>query len=92
MGLPEFLLGTLSFGDVADRAHYQGAFLGLEGAQTDLDRKLGAIPAQAVEFRAGAHWTHLWMGQEAAAVIEVLLAIAFRDQHHDCGAAPAKSR
>ena len=47
IGLMELALDPLTIADVADGTGKQHAFIGLDGAQADLDRKLGAVPAQA---------------------------------------------
>jgi hypothetical protein len=42
--------GDLAVADIADRAGDQQAFLGVQGAQTDFDRKFGAILPTPVQL------------------------------------------
>ncbi len=49
--LGERLLGGLAFGDVANGRGDQGTVRGLQGAETDLDRKLAPVPAQPCSSR-----------------------------------------
>src|SRR5271166_1419836 len=49
-------LGPLSIRNIANGTRNQHAILGLEGAETDLHRKLMSILMQAVEFQPRPHW------------------------------------
>src|SRR5260370_1343625 len=46
----ELALGSLTFGDVANRTRHERALFGFERAQADLDRKFRAVFAKAVEL------------------------------------------
>ena len=69
--------------DVADGAGDEDAVLGLERAQADLHRELGAIPAQAEELDARAHAAHPGIAEVARAVAGVPAAETLGDQHLD---------
>ena len=47
IGLMELALDSLTIADVAYGAGDQHAFIGLDRAEADLNRKLGTVPAQA---------------------------------------------
>src|SRR5205807_1255917 len=79
----EFLLGLLAFGDVADGAGHQGAFLCLEGAEADLHGKLAAILAQTIELEIGAHGANPWIAEIPTAVSRMASSKALRDQNLD---------
>src|SRR5918994_3769258 len=46
------LLRPFSLANVADRTHGKSAFIGVEGTQANLDRKLGAVCPDGVKFKA----------------------------------------
>src|SRR5207247_1728506 len=55
----ELVLGLPAVGDVADRARDERALLGLERAQADLDRELGAVLSRPIELQARSHGADL---------------------------------
>src|SRR5580698_2732696 len=81
--LANLLFGYLAFGDVADGAGNERPVFRGQWAEADLDRELAAIFAQAKEFQADAHGTHMRLGKKVAAMARVLSAIAFWNQHLD---------
>src|SRR5687767_9916365 len=52
---------SLALGDVANGARHENALLGLEWAETDLDRKFGAVRPQAVKLQRRAHSACAWV-------------------------------
>ncbi len=76
-------LDPFAVGIVTDGAADQHAFLGLQGAEADLDGKLGTIPAQAVEVDAGTHRPHPRLPEIIGAVLRVLGPVALRHQDLD---------
>src|SRR5260370_301977 len=80
---PQFFLGTPAIGDVANSARDEGAILGLERAQTDFDGKFGTVLAQSIELQAGAHRTHLRVGEVASSMLRVLVAEPCGHQYLD---------
>ncbi len=79
----ELLLGLLALGDVADRAHHERAFLGFEGAQADLDRKLGGVGTPPIELQSHAHGARAWGLEVVGAMTEMERAIAVREEGLD---------
>jgi hypothetical protein len=80
---PELFLCFFPLAGVADRARNQGAVLGIQRAQADLDGKFGTVLAPPVELEAGAHRPHAWIGEEIGAVSRVLSAEPLGDEHLD---------
>src|SRR5205814_633354 len=81
--LLERLLEALSLRDVADGGGDQQLILGAHRAEADLDRKLAAVFAQAVQRQAGAHGADARLGEEAGAVRAVLAAETLRNEGLD---------
>ena len=73
----------LALGHVADRARHHQPALGLERAEADLDRKLGAVLAQSVEVMARTHRARLRIAHVVLLVLAMMLAEAVRDQVGD---------
>ena len=57
--LADPLLRGLALADVPDRGRHQQPVTGLQRAEADLHRELGAITAQPAQFQPCAHWPHL---------------------------------
>ena len=68
---PELGLLPLALTDVADDSGGENALLGADWAEADLDGKLAAVPASAVQFQAHSHGTHTRLGEEALSVADV---------------------
>ncbi len=80
---PEFLLRLLAFADVADRAHHERAFLGLQRAQADFYGKLRAVLAHAVELQAHPHCAGPRLDEIVGAMADMRVPEALRQQHLD---------
>src|SRR6266508_2999789 len=78
-----FLLHPLALADVADGAGNQRTFLGLEGAEADLNGKLATVFMQTIEFQTNAHRSHARLSREGRAVPRVLVSEPFWHQHLD---------
>ena len=78
---PEALLQPLARGDVDDGRQHHRPLFGLDRIEADLDRKLAAILAQAIEIAPGAHRPGMRIGQERPAQRRVVGAEPRGDQH-----------
>jgi hypothetical protein len=83
VGAAEKLLRFFLLGDIAYGAGDENSFWTFDRAQTDLDRELGAVPAQAVQFQSSAHGARAWMSRIIGAVRRVNVAEALRHQNFD---------
>ncbi len=77
------MLGRAPLADVADGARDQGAVVGLERAQADLDRELRAVLAAAVQLEPGSHRPHSRVREEAAPMGPVTAALPIGHQQLD---------
>ena len=79
----KFFLGAAAVGDVAHRGADEHALLGSQRAEADLDRELGAVPAQALQVEPCSHRAHARVVEISLAVDAMLLAEALGHQHLD---------
>src|SRR5205085_5472057 len=79
----ERLLRALALGDVADRAHREHAFFGLERAQADLDGELLPVLPPTVELHARTHFSHARIMEVPRAMRRVPLLEAIGHQDLD---------
>src|SRR5882757_6438641 len=79
----EFLLRLLALADVADRAHDERAFLGLQRTQADFHGELSAVLAQAVELQTHSHGAGPRLGEIVGAMADMRFPETLRQQHLD---------
>ena len=80
-GLAQGVIHALAFGDVADRAGNQNAFVRLLGTQADFHGKFRAVFLQTVQFAAGSHGAGLRIDHVIAAMRLVVVPESFRNEH-----------
>jgi hypothetical protein len=79
----QHLFGALARTDVTDGATDEGACIGLERAQTDLDRKRATILAQPIQLQPCAHGSHARVAEVGDPVEGVVAVKVLRHQHLD---------
>ena len=75
------LFGPLALGDVTNEAGDQRLPASLQGAETDVDWKLRAIFAPAVQFQACTHGPHTGMTEVRGPIFRMPAPDALRQQH-----------
>src|SRR5258708_23583264 len=77
----ENTLGALALRNVTDRAADQQPFLGLQGAEANLNGELLAISAQSKQLAAPPHRASLGVGQELLSMALMLRAQSLGEQY-----------
>ena len=80
---PELLFGFPASRYIPDRAHDERVFIRVDRVKADLDGKLGAVLAAAIELGTGAHLTYARMREIAGPVSDMGLTEAVRHQPLD---------
>src|ERR1043165_6791699 len=80
---PQCLFCLFTIRHIADGSSDQHSVLGLDRAETDLNRKFRAVLTQAMQVKSQSHGTHAWFRKEACPTRRMSFAKAFR--HDELG-------
>src|SRR6266487_5300758 len=83
LGGLQLAFDAFAIGGVADCGYRQDAFVGLEWAEANLDRKLLPILAGAKQVEPGAHFTAAGIFEKVASIAGILAMKTFWDQNFD---------
>src|SRR5205085_817305 len=77
----EFVLCLSTLSNVTDRTRDEDTLFCQEGAQADLDRKLGAVLSQTIELERRAHRANSRVRKEVCSMSRVLFSKPLRNEH-----------
>src|SRR5258707_956247 len=74
------ILDPFAVSDIANSAHDERPFLGLQRTEADFDGELSASPAAAIEFETSPHGTRAGSGKIIGAMADMTAAETIRQQ------------